>query len=101
MSCDSVGVLHEWGCAFFALPDKISESVMSSRCCERLNCCPFFLAVKELGEASDVLNEYVAVYCCGPFKDKCFRLQHLARFGEPPGDNVSPSGLDYREYLHV
>ncbi|MDT8419508.1 MAG: hypothetical protein RQ754_03690 [Desulfuromonadales bacterium] len=70
-------------------------------CCDRLLICPFFKAVKEAEQPLDVLNEYVHVYCCGPFMDKCYRVQYLHRHGEPPGDNIAPSGLDFRQYTSL
>lgn len=72
---------------------------MQVKCCERLPICPFFRAVQESDEILDVLNEYVHVYCCGPFQESCYRVKHLSRYGEPPEDNISPSGLDFRKYI--
>lgn len=67
--------------------------------CERLCSCPFFAEVNEPEEIADAIKEYIKVYCRGPMKDKCFRLQYLASHGEPPASSISPSGLDYRKYI--
>lgn len=70
-------------------------------CCERLLVCPFFKTAKEANQSQDVLNEYVNLYCRGPFIDRCYRMQYLKRHGELPGESIAPSGLDFRQYINI
>ncbi len=67
--------------------------------CEKIPDCSFFSIVHESEVILDVQNEYVQVYCCGPLQDKCYRMTHFDRFGEMPDAYISPSGLDFREFL--
>lgn len=69
--------------------------LLDQACCDRLTDCPFFNRVSNIDGVSEEIKEYVKSFCCGPEKEKCFRLQHLARHGEPPADNISPVGTQY------
>ena len=77
----------------------LEEKTMAKNCCERLPTCPFYRAVQDADEILDVLNEYVHVYCCGPFKGKCYRNKYQDEHGGPPADNISPTGDDFHKYL--
>lgn len=66
--------------------------------CKYLNFCDFFKEVKEK-ESVDVLNEYVKIFCRGSLQEKCYRLNFMKKYGGPPKSTVSPSGLDFLEYI--
>ena len=66
--------------------------------CKYLKTCGFFKEVKDK-EHIDVLNEYLNVFCRGSLREKCYRLDFMKTHGEPPKDTISPSGLDYLEYI--
>ncbi|PLX90195.1 MAG: hypothetical protein C0619_09975 [Desulfuromonas sp.] len=68
--------------------------------CKYLKFCAFFKEAKD-HEDMDVLNEYVKVFCRGPLQKKCYRLDFMKKHGGPPKSSISPSGLDYLEYLKI
>lgn len=72
---------------------------MDKDSCENLASCPFFKAAKNNVDIFDILNEYVNVYCRGPFKDQCYRVAFYSKYGISPGDSISPSGLDFNKYV--
>ncbi|MDT8419074.1 MAG: hypothetical protein RQ754_01430 [Desulfuromonadales bacterium] len=70
-----------------------------STCCNRLEECAFFEDMQHIDELSDVLQEFITVYCCGPAKASCYRLKYLKEHGCPTTAKLSPAGDDYSKYL--
>ena len=61
--------------------------------CEFLSGCAFFNKYKEaLGPAYD---GFVALYCKGPKLEDCKRRIYRLEKGEPPADDMLPSGASY------
>ncbi|PLX89684.1 MAG: hypothetical protein C0619_10805 [Desulfuromonas sp.] len=71
----------------------------ASTCCQRLEECAFFEDMQHIDELSDVLKDFISVYCCGPATESCSRLKHLKEHGTPPSEKISPAGDDYSKYL--
>ena len=58
--------------------------------CELLEKCGFFKkyqAIKDLA-----CKGFIKLYCRGSKKDICKRKHYLAEHGEPPSDDMLPSG---------
>lgn len=58
--------------------------------CYLLNSCPFF---KKYQPTKDlVCKGFIALYCKGPKRDKCKRLEYRTKFGIPPSEDMMPTG---------
>lgn len=70
-----------------------------STCCGRLEECAFFEDMQHIEELSDVLKEFITIYCCGPARESCHRLKYLEEHGCTTTAKISPAGDDYSKYL--
>lgn len=78
--------------------DKVTKRGNLVKECERLKTCEFFKVATDQ-DSEEVLNEYVKVFCRGPLQEKCYRLDYLKKTGVLPKSTISPSGLDFLEYI--
>lgn len=66
-----------------------------STCCDELDDCAFFYAVANFDKVFSELKQFMAIYCCGPEMEKCYRLKYKKQKGEAAPDNISPTGEEY------
>jgi len=58
--------------------------------CELLRYCGFFK--KYQNSRNVICRGYIRAYCQGDNMDKCHRKRHLKEHGQPPPDDMMPSG---------
>lgn len=59
--------------------------------CENLSKCGFFLNYK--GNSEVIQNSWIRLYCRDKIRsEKCERKKIKKRTGQPPADNMSPTG---------
>jgi hypothetical protein len=59
--------------------------------CVKLKNCPFFL--KHGKGLSHKVQGFKNMYCHGPLREKCVRLNYKEVHGTRPNDNLSPAGV--------
>ena len=59
--------------------------------CEILPICGFFQKYNTPDNTS--YERFITRYCKGPDKNKCKRLEYRNAYGQPPADEMLPSGL--------
>ena len=61
-----------------------------SQDCELLETCGFFKKYQETKELA--CRGFINQYCKGPKLDECKRKEYRLKNGEPPSDDMMPSG---------
>jgi hypothetical protein len=59
--------------------------------CELLAICGFFK--KYNNPQNRTCQEFIRRYCIGPDTHKCKRLEYRKSYGQPPDDDMMPTGL--------
>lgn len=66
------------------------RSVDMAEQCELLEICGYFIKYQDSKEAA--CKGFIQKYCKGPYQNKCKRKEYRILHGEPPIDDMMPSG---------